>query len=169
MSQDYKSLFEKSEEDNVDLKRQLMAREEELGAVYADMNSMVDRNYQGRSTKNSKNRDDFDHANEQAIKDETEKIFRDFKFLPKHYWLAFTPDDPKSVCGRVKKVVVLLGRKFNQHLWTLRISKMLIHAVVSLRTKFSQCTQNGFRGMHCDLLFDTRTACTAPQLSDVFL
>ena len=100
MSQDYKRLFEKSEDDDVDLKKQLLARDEELGVVYADMEAMMSQDHltEGhRTTKNSKNRDDFDHANEKAIQDEVEKIFRELKFLPKTWRLAFTPDDPKDV------------------------------------------------------------------------
>ena len=59
-----------------------MAREEELGAVYADMNAMVSREYQGRSTQNSKDRDDFDHANEKSIKDVAGEVFRDSSSCP---------------------------------------------------------------------------------------
>ena len=64
MSQDYKRLFEKFEDNNVDLKKQLMAKDEELGAVYADMEAMMSQDHltEGhRITQNSKNRDDFDH------------------------------------------------------------------------------------------------------------
>jgi len=41
-------------------------------------------------------------------------VFQRYKFLPRDGWMDYTPEISKSVCGRVKSVAVLGGRRFNK-------------------------------------------------------
>ena len=74
-----------------------------------------------------------------------EKVFHDYKFPTREVLLAYTPDKSSSLCGRIKPILVMCGRVFNQHLWMKKLSRMIIKKYVVLRSKFNGAVQSGFR------------------------
>ena len=147
MVANYKELYEKFNAKDVKRQVKLLEMDRELGAVYADMEVLAGgAGKYARSTQCVMRRDDFHHANKEAIADLVEGVFCSYKFLLCEAWLAFIPNDKKSVCGCIKMVVVLGGRRFNQHLWTTRLCKMIVNCVVRLRTKYDTAIRKGYLG-----------------------
>ena len=142
-SEDCKELYEKIQTKFVKASQRVLELENEVGTMYEDMESM-ERSFGSFTGK--KKRDTFDATNEAIIGEVIDQLFRVYKFLPTNKLLGFTPEDAMSVCGRIKKVVVLGGRKFNKPLWKGRIIKTAVNKVVQLRTRYAKTVQGGYRG-----------------------
>ena len=140
-SEDYKELYEKIQAKYVKSNQRVLELEGEIGAMYEDMESM-EQSYGSFTGK--KKRDTFDATNKAIIGEVVDQVFRVYKFLPPSKLLGFTPEDPKSVCRRIKKVVVLGGIEFTKPLWKGRICRISVNKVVQLRTRFGRTVQSGY-------------------------
>ena len=142
-AEEYKELYEKIEAKYVKATKRIIELEQEVGSLYEDMESMEHGfgTYTGKKKRNA-----FDAANEPLIGEVLDQVFRRYKFLPLSKLLGFTPEDPRSVCGRIKKVVVLGGRKFTKTLYRGRIVRIAVNKIVTLRSRFGKAVMGGYRG-----------------------
>ena len=149
-AEDYQELYEKIQAKYVKATKRIIELEKEVGSLYEDMESMEHGfgTYTGKKKRNA-----FDAANEPLIGEVLDQVFRRYKFLPLSKLLGFTPEDPRSVCGRIKKVVVLGGRKFTKTLNRGRIVRIAVNKIVTLRSRFGKAVMGGYRGecMHAEL------------------
>ena len=149
-AEDYQQLYENIQAKYVQANKRIRELEEGVGSLYQDLESM-ERSFGTYTDK--KKRDAFDAANEPLIGEVLDQVFRRYKFLPLTKLLGFTPEDPRSVCGRIKKVVVLGGRKFTKPLYRGRIVRMAVNKLVALRSRFGKAVLGGYRGecVHAEL------------------
>ena len=149
-AEEYKVLYEKIQGKYVKATKRINELEQEVGSLYEDMESMEHGfgTYTGKKKRNA-----FDAANEPLIGEVIDQVFRRYKFLPLSKLLDFTPEDPRSVCGRIKKVVVLGGRKFTKPLYRGKIVRIAVNKLVTLRSRFGKAVMGGYRGecMHAEL------------------
>ena len=140
---EYRVLYEKIQAKYVKATERIIELEQEVGSLYEDMESMEHGfgTYTGKKKRNA-----FDAANEPLIGEVLDQVFRRYKFLPLSKLLGFTPEDPRSVCGRIKKVVVLGGRKFTKTLYRGRIVRIAVNKIVTLRSRFGKAVMGGYRG-----------------------
>ena len=130
--------------------KRIVDLEEEASLLYEDTESM-ERSFVTCTGK--KQRDMFDADDEPVIGEAIDQVFRRYKFLPPAKLLGFISEDPRSVCGRIKKVVILGGRKFTKVLYKGRIVRIDANKVVTLRSRFGKSVLWGYRGecMHTEL------------------
>ena len=119
---DYQQLYENIQAKYVQANKRIGELKEEVGSLYQDLESM-ERSFGTYTGK--KKRDAFDAANEPLIGEVLDQVFRRYKFLPLTKFLGFTPEDPRSVCGRIKKVVVLGGGSSPRHFTGEELSGLL--------------------------------------------
>ena len=100
----------------------------------------------GNKRKKGKGYDMFDHANEEPVGTVVTEVFREYKCLARKMWMGYTPRNTLSLCGRIKAVIDLGWRQFNERLWRGRLCPMLNNKLVDLRSRYNTYTGNAYTG-----------------------
>jgi hypothetical protein len=134
---------------NKDLKQRLAMAQDEIAGLYEDIDKMDRGDTARRGRRAPKNYDSWDNANHSSVDAVCDETFLQHKFLKREAFIKYTPTDPKSLCGRIRKVLVYERgsvRKWSQRVWTMRAVPMIIERFKVLRSNYNTAVRDAFRG-----------------------
>ena len=115
--------------------------EQELHAVYNDVDAQLTTVKSRRAIKDRVSREYYDVVGEVVA-----SVFKEYKFMRKGDVVKYTPDDKSTLCGREKDAVEECGLVFNQKVWIQLLVPLTIKKLVELRAKFVSVVRNAYFG-----------------------